>query len=448
MSTPKGLSPRVRGNRAGGLRCAGLPGSIPACAGEPNSGVAFSLCGGVYPRVCGGTVIMDTPHWMGWGLSPRVRGNPTPPDAATPPARSIPACAGEPYEFIALIPGKEVYPRVCGGTSWTTALRPTTRGLSPRVRGNHRAGLQAKAQVRSIPACAGEPSNPSTSRQQAEVYPRVCGGTQPTCSNCIRRSGLSPRVRGNRRWPDAVSRFGRSIPACAGEPRSGWARTRRKRVYPRVCGGTLAKASGSGLCPGLSPRVRGNRPTARLAGQHLGSIPACAGEPVFSAMMPELPPVYPRVCGGTVKAVTGGASVTGLSPRVRGNRWAAEEGRLYMGSIPACAGEPDAEHLRRIRQRVYPRVCGGTGHSIPRRNQGTGLSPRVRGNLAGRGGDAGCGRSIPACAGEPARGRVFNRQPGVYPRVCGGTCWGYRLTCSRGGLSPRVRGNPVKSMSI
>ena len=50
-----GLSPRVRGNLVGRGHGDVGDGSIPACAGEPPCGVSRSHCGGVYPRVCGGT---------------------------------------------------------------------------------------------------------------------------------------------------------------------------------------------------------------------------------------------------------------------------------------------------------------------------------------------------------------------------------------------------------
>ena len=49
--------------------------------------------------------------------------------------------------------------------------------------------------------------------------------------------------------------------------------------------------------------------------------------------------------------------------------------------------------------------------------------------------------SIPALAGErddsgPVIGKV-----GVYPRACGGTCFGYDIRPCVQGLSPRLRGN-------
>ena len=50
---------------------------------------------------------------------------------------------------------------------------------------------------------------------------------------------------------------------------------------------------------------------------------------------------------------------------------------------------------------VYPRVCGGTFDGLTDKVYAFGLSPRVRGNLAGVGGRAADAGSIPACAGEP-----------------------------------------------
>ena len=71
-----------------------------------------------------------------------------------------------------------------------------------------------------------------------------------------------------------------SIPACAGEPWLLVALRWRHRVYPRVCGGTRVVIPEDGLYEGLSPRVRGNpRLTFRLCAG-IGSIPACAGEPL------------------------------------------------------------------------------------------------------------------------------------------------------------------------
>ncbi len=91
-----GLSPRVRGNRRHLCKPRYPVLSIPACAGEPSRGAMPGVPEGVYPRVCGGTHRMNTPRQCPRGLSPRVRGNRIPRPENRPSERSIPACAGEP----------------------------------------------------------------------------------------------------------------------------------------------------------------------------------------------------------------------------------------------------------------------------------------------------------------------------------------------------------------
>ena len=257
----RGLSPRVRGNRGIGQGGIVGGGSIPACAGEPASQVQIQLplASLVYPRVCGGTTDLAPLYSERYGLSPRVRGNRA--GAALPAGltRSIPACAGEPAWTAPTSAPASVYPRVCGGTRQRILRLPKTPGLSPRVRGNLLKGNPPTGHHGSIPACAGEPHPPATAPHTTGVYPRVCGGTAPPRRLGPRAVGLSPRVRGNptgMRWPFICER---SIPACAGEPPRPLPGVWRRRVYPRVCGGTSPVVAPPHCWTGLSPRVRGNR---------------------------------------------------------------------------------------------------------------------------------------------------------------------------------------------
>ena len=104
-----------------------------------------------------------------------------------------------------------------------------------------------------------------------------------------------------------------------------------------------------------------------------------------------------------------GATITGLSPRVRGNRPLRSLDLRVSGSIPACAGEPLTRTTKCARSTVYPRVCGGTT-SCPQMQMPTdGLSPRVRGNPSWYGKRPPPTRSIPACAGEPSPVNLGNR---------------------------------------
>ena len=258
----------------------------------------------------------------------------------TPKAGSIPACAGEPSRTPRDSSAPTVYPRVCGGTATGFGVCPCTRGLS-------------------VPA--------GVATRGSAVCP------------CTR--GLSPRVRGNPAPSVAPGSQIRSIPACAGEPWHRGQRTGASGVYPRVCGGTRGWRNRIRGCRGLSPRVRGNRAHISDPAGCIGSIPACAGEPGWRISTIRQPPVYPRVCGGTVVQRPHQDALEGLSPRVRGNRWVSTVSAVPTGSIPACAGEPGCTGCICITRKVYPRVCGGTWRIGTGQSNPLGLSPRVRGNL-------------------------------------------------------------------
>ena len=108
------INPALPGNR---------PHALPVLDSCNNGSVP------VYPRVCGGTYNNVSGEIEVTGLSPRVRGNPSPP---LTPHGSIPACAGEPPRLNRRSDWRHrVYPRVCL-RSWSPI-----GGLSPRVRGGN-----------------------------------------------------------------------------------------------------------------------------------------------------------------------------------------------------------------------------------------------------------------------------------------------------------------------
>ena len=248
-------------------------------------------------------------------------------------------------------------------------------------------------------------------------------------------------MRGNRRLLQWRDHQHRSIPARAGEPWRTGCRPWPGWVYPRACGGTALETTLLEYVQGLSPRVRGNHPRCLCGGRPERSIPARAGEPNAGTVMGRAFRVYPRACGGTKQGAQGGISVTGLSPRVRGNLALPTLPAVQWRSIPARAGEPAVCRAQHPTYWVYPRACGGTVTIDLVQGGGNGLSPRVRGNHLRWRIDRHCPGSIPARAGEPYGTRPTRNTYRVYPRACGGTACGDDLFVSFSGLSPRVRGN-------
>ncbi len=233
--------------------------------------------------------------------------------------RSIPACTGEPGLPCVQQKSKWVYPRVYGGTAGLSGIHLAPRGLSPRVRGNPVVVLLRASPARSIPACTGEPRPVLVPGYSVEVYPRVYGGTHNNHHQRQRPEGLSPRVRGNLQGTRKALSTERSIPACTGEPPRRSGHRDEQTVYPRVYGGTAGGTVYARNTGGLSPRVRGNRMVGRIARLHRRSIPACTGEPPRARHIAHRFSVYPRVYGGTRYSWLCGVCACGLSPRVRGN---------------------------------------------------------------------------------------------------------------------------------
>ena len=197
-------------------------------------------------------------------LAASAWGNPADPQPAMGNRRSIPARAGEPVTRGLLATTLGVYPRACGGTPGIRSKRTSAPGLSPRVRGNHHRPRSVDRPARSIPARAGEPGCATPLGGRGRVYPRACGGTAICPIHWYMAKGLSPRVRGNRRMRLRISCIAGSIPARAGEPGGVSLRHADTWVYPRACGGTCRSDKYPSMSTGLSPRVRGNRPSTCL----------------------------------------------------------------------------------------------------------------------------------------------------------------------------------------
>ena len=354
-----GLSPRARGKRHGARLPAGVPGPIPACAGETRWRPSGQGPARAYPRVRGGNRTHSPPRWTQSGLSPRARGKHSHRASAPLCKRPIPACAGETSPSRREERRYWAYPRVRGGNRTHSPPRWTQSGLSPRARGKHSHRASAPLCKRPIPACAGETQPAFVPMAGMRAYPRVRGGNSFTMGRFGSRSGLSPRARGKRLRRGSQPHRPGPIPACAGETKATVEQLVAAQAYPRVRGGNPCELLIANCAEGLSPRARGKRHPPRAGGVDGGPIPACAGETLASGGTPSQGGAYPRVRGGNAIAVFPSALVRGLSPRARGKRGSGYTGDVQYGPIPACAGETRQRWHAGSRAQAYPRVRGG-----------------------------------------------------------------------------------------
>ena len=115
-STPRGLSPHIRGNGIHPSRIEAVTGSIPAHTGE---------------RCLAGSKRRPVQ-----GLSPHIRGNAAIAAAPAGARGSIPAHTGERRTLSMVSDFSKVYPRTYGGTFWWIGPHILQKGLSPHIRGN------------------------------------------------------------------------------------------------------------------------------------------------------------------------------------------------------------------------------------------------------------------------------------------------------------------------
>ncbi len=320
-------------------------------------------------------------------------------------------------------------------------LTTTATGPSPQVRGSRERNSGHGRRQGSIPAGAGEPSASVIGGASTGVHPRRCGGAHDGQDEAGRFEGPSPQVRGSLAVADVgVGDLG-SIPAGAGEPSRRRARSGRRRVHPRRCGGARGPYCPSSSPRGPSPQVRGSQVGAGRGSLGNGSIPAGAGEPRPARQRSSGSRVHPRRCGGAGPMSGDEKGDKGPSPQVRGSPRTGLRDDVQPGSIPAGAGEPGTARSWRGGAGVHPRRCGGAGGRGGRRKPDGGPSPQVRGSPSPRRRHLLRGGSIPAGAGEPLELAHRSRCHGVHPRRCGGAAPHGACRGMKQGPSPQVRGS-------
>ncbi len=313
-----GSSPRVRGKHGYRLGHLGHGRIIPARAGQTAAHVYDIRKGADHPRACGANHDVDIPQQRDTGSSPRVRGKPTIVNQSFTKSRIIPARAGQTRPLAVCSTVVADHPRACGANDVSPRDGGASDGSSPRVRGKLEHAVGDTAQIRIIPARAGQTSGWRGSRRFRPDHPRACGANDAMLRLISRPLGSSPRVRGKHHRYARLRVHERIIPARAGQTSQPLRPLGFRPDHPRACGANICSPLATASSAGSSPRVRGKPGDA---GHRLGDgriIPARAGQTIRPSPMTVRPQDHPRACGANLAHAFGNLFAIGSSPRVRG----------------------------------------------------------------------------------------------------------------------------------
>ena len=188
-----------------------------------------------------------------------MRGKPGRPALFESATRIIPAHAGQTFRRTDRIRGHADHPRACGANLPSPYAVPEPSGSSPRMRGK-RSGLRRRlAQLRIIPAHAGQTTRRSVLYRQAPDHPRACGANPDTVREAYVEHGSSPRMRGKQLDVWQSFQHVRIIPAHAGQTPAVQRVSRTWPDHPRACGANGKHYDSSSAAVGSSPRMRGKQ---------------------------------------------------------------------------------------------------------------------------------------------------------------------------------------------
>ena len=165
---------------------------------------------------------------------------------------------------------------MCGEKTMRFIIASTVSGSPPHVRGKASDYKLCAWKVRITPACARKRSQGFAVRLSTRDHPRVCGEKRFRSAVRSSSTGSPPRMRGKAAMVAAFASLLRITPAYAGKrtkPAWNWLRA---RDHPRVCGEKKIAGKTHALASGSPPHVRGKGRISRFGFYHKGITPACA----------------------------------------------------------------------------------------------------------------------------------------------------------------------------
>ena len=209
----------MRGKPARGLSRKGRPRIIPAHAGQTTWRSCAASNPADHPRACGANPLGQINVSGFAGSSPRMRGKLPLLQHVLHGERIIPAHAGQTHHRSCPVICYPDHPRACGANVRHRRSRPRQNGSSPRMRGKRGGGQDTHVEARIIPAHAGQTRALARPDQRRTDHPRACGANLIVFGVVHTHLGSSPRMRGKLARPCTSSADLRIIPAHAGQTR-------------------------------------------------------------------------------------------------------------------------------------------------------------------------------------------------------------------------------------
>ena len=175
----------------------------------------------------------------------------------------------------------------------------------------------------------------------------------------------------------------------------------------------------------------------------VGIIPAYAGNTSHPRRRTGRKTDHPRVCEEHFGRRRVAGVVAGSSPRMRGTPWLNPSRMSIGGIIPAYAGNTDQSIIAFPSCGDHPRVCGEHLVFAAAHEETEGSSPRMRGTLRPAIHSPRFPGIIPAYAGNTCGTNPDGGGVRDHPRVCGEHASGWKTKLSDPGSSPRMRGTSV-----
>ena len=332
------------------------------------------------------------------------------------------------------------HPRACGANLDVYRADGKLFGSSPRMRGKPIIFPMIFLLSRIIPAHAGQTKATSSRSASSPDHPRACGANWFPPRKRAGSSGSSPRMRGKRWLVRVWGEAERIIPAHAGQTGRESSRRPLRPDHPRACGANMTGRTRTLHVNGSSPRMRGKQGTGWTSRVGLRIIPAHAGQTSTTVRCDPSCADHPRACGANSLSALWRPALCGSSPRMRGKRCRRAPRWVRCRIIPAHAGQTPADNPVGRLGADHPRACGANVVINLDECYRVGSSPRMRGKLGLRIRLAWCVRIIPAHAGQTGCQHAGACRIADHPRACGANALQERLTATRIGSSPRMRG--------